>query len=128
MRDRAGSYLLEIMPKPGSELGLDSQRSLGSDLGKDLVTKCPFRQCAGKRELELTLKAYCDLEALKKHVVILFMPLLCGIWLLFSKQCFWKQGGNLSVEQCRHSKLVRKQFHSNQGLGCLWQIVGFWLV
>lgn len=38
------------------------------------------------KHIVIYLKAHCDLEALKKCLVILFVHLVCGIWLLFGKQ------------------------------------------
>lgn len=72
-----------------------------SDLGKGLGTKYPFHWLLGgcnmlgkgglkfsshSKHIVIYLKAHCDLEALKKCLVVLFVHLVCGIWLLFGKQ------------------------------------------
>lgn len=88
--------------------------------------------CWGKGAWNLAA-ALSILSFISKHTVIwrpsksAWLSYLCiwcvGFGFCLASRCFWEWGGNLSMEQGRHCKLVRKQFCSDWGLGYLWQSV-----
>lgn len=50
-----------------------------------MLGKRGFEFSSDSKHIVIYLKAHCDLEVLKKCLIILFMHFVCRIWLLFGK-------------------------------------------